>query len=225
MFKALSIYYSNTNTKLNTKLFGIKFPNPVGLAAGLDKNAKLIKEFSSLGFGFIEIGTVTPKPQSGNPKKRLFRLIEDNAVINRMGFNNEGIEKIASRLRKKGNVIVGGNIGKNKITPIENAISDYLISFDYFFESVDYFAVNVSSPNTENLRELQHQDNLKALLNSIQTNNKSRKKPKTILLKIASDLSKTQLLNIIEVVKETNLDGIIATNTTIERNSLNPTLV
>ena len=137
-----------------------------------------------------------------------------------MGFNNEGIEKIASRLRKKGNVIVGGNIGKNKITPIENAISDYLISFDYLFEYVDYFAVNVSSPNTENLRELQHQDNLKALLNSIQTNNKSRKKPKPILLKIAPDLSKTQLLNIIKVVKETNLDGIIATNTTIERNNL-----
>jgi len=220
LFKVLSIYYSNTNTKLNTKLFGINFPNPVGLAAGLDKNAKLIKEFSSLGFGFIEIGTVTPKPQSGNPKKRLFRLIEDNAVINRMGFNNEGIEKIASRLRKKGNVIVGGNIGKNKITPIENAISDYLISFDYLFEFVDYFAVNVSSPNTENLRELQHQDNLKALLNSIQKNNKSRKKPKPILLKIAPDLSKTQLLNIIEVVKEANLDGIIATNTTIERNNL-----
>ncbi|MBL6649372.1 MAG: quinone-dependent dihydroorotate dehydrogenase [Flavobacteriaceae bacterium] len=220
IFWFLSFYYSISNSKLNTKLFGINFPNPVGLAAGLDKNAKLIRQFSSLGFGFIEIGTVTPKPQVGNPKKRLFRLINDNAIINRMGFNNDGIEKIASRLRNKGNVIVGGNIGKNKITPIENAISDYLISFDYLFEFVDYFAVNVSSPNTENLRELQHQDKLKVLLNSIQNNNKSREKPKPILLKIAPDLSKTQLLNIIKIVKETNLDGIIATNTTIERTAL-----
>ena len=129
-------------------MFGIKFPSPVGLAAGLDKNAKLINEFSSLGFGFIEIGTVTPKPQDGNPKKRLFRLLDDKAVINRMGFNNDGVEKIASRLKNRGNIIIGGNIGKNKNTHLEKAKNDYLISFDYLFDYVDYFAVNVSSPNT-----------------------------------------------------------------------------
>ena len=182
LFSFIKFLYKPTNSKLETNLFGIKFPSPVGLAAGLDKNAKLINEFSSLGFGFIEIGTVTPKPQDGNPKKRLFRLLDDKAVINRMGFNNDGVEKIASRLKNRGNIIIGGNIGKNKNTPLEKANTDYLISFDYLFDYVDYFAVNVSSPNTENLRDLQHQDNLKALLNSIQKNNKSRTQPKPCLL-------------------------------------------
>jgi len=223
LFKFLSTYYSNTNTKLNTKLFGINFPNPVGLAAGLDKNAKLIKEFSSLGFGFIEIGTVTPKPQSGNPKKRLFRIVDQEAIINRMGFNNDGVKKIAKRLRKKGKIIVGGNIGKNKNTTFENTVSDYLISFNDLFDYVDYFAVNVSSPNTENLRDLQHQENLRHLLNKLQQNNKSKKYPKPILLKIAPDLSENQLLDIIEVVKETKIDGIIATNTTVDRSQLKNT--
>jgi dihydroorotate dehydrogenase len=204
-------------------LFGIDFPNPVGLAAGLDKNARLVKEFSSLGFGFVEIGTVTALPQKGNPKKRLFRIVDQEAIINRMGFNNDGVKKIAKRLRKKGKVIVGGNIGKNKNTTFEDTISDYLISFDNLFDYVDYFAVNVSSPNTENLRDLQHQENLRHLLNKLQQNNKSKKYPKPILLKIAPDLSENQLLDIIEVVKETKIDGIIATNTTVDRSQLKNT--
>ena len=186
----------------------------------MDKNAKLINQFSSLGFGFIEIGTVTPKSQSGNPKKRLFRLLSDEGIINRMGFNNDGVEAIASRLKKKGDVIVGGNIGKNKITPIENAVSDYLISFEYLFDLVDYFAINVSSPNTENLRDLQNKDNLISLLSAIQKNNHTKNNPKPILLKIAPDLSNDQLLSIIDVVNQTSIDGIIATNTTIERKNL-----
>ena len=220
VFYFLEKYFKVSDPLLRTKLFGIDFPSPVGLAAGLDKNAKLISQFSSLGFGFIEIGTVTPKPQSGNPKKRLFRLLSDEGIINRMGFNNDGIELIASRLKKKGNIIVGGNIGKNKITPINNAVSDYLISFDYLFDLVDYFAINVSSPNTENLRDLQNKDNLVYLLSSIQKNNQSRKTPKPILLKIAPDLSNDQLLSIIDVVTKTSIDGIIATNTTIQRENL-----
>jgi len=220
VFYFLEKYFKVSDPLLRTKLFGIDFPSPVGLAAGLDKNAKLISQFSSLGFGFIEIGTVTPKPQSGNPKKRLFRLLSDEGIINRMGFNNDGIELIASRLKKKGNIIVGGNIGKNKITSIKNAVSDYLISFDYLFDLVDYFAINVSSPNTENLRDLQNKDNLVYLLSSIQKNNQSRKTPKPILLKIAPDLSNDQLLSIIDVVTKTSIDGIIATNTTIQRENL-----
>ena len=220
LFYFLEKYFKINHPLLKTKLFGIDFPNPVGLAAGLDKNAKLINQFSSLGFGFIEIGTVTPKSQSGNPKKRLFRLLSDDGIINRMGFNNDGVELIASRLKKKGKVIIGGNIGKNKITPIENAISDYLISFEHLFDSVDYFAINVSSPNTENLRDLQNKDNLISLLSAIQKNNHSKKKPKPILLKIAPDLSNDQLLSIIDVVNQTFIDGIIATNTTVERKSL-----
>jgi dihydroorotate dehydrogenase len=204
-------------------LFGIDFPNPVGLAAGLDKNARLVKEFSSLGFGFVEIGTVTALPQKGNPKKRLFRIVDQEAIINRMGFNNDGVKKIAKRLRKKGKIIVGGNIGKNKNTTFENTVSDYLISFENLFDYVDYFAVNVSSPNTENLRDLQHQENLRHLLNKLQQNNKSKKYPKPILLKIAPDLSENQLLDIIEVVKETKIDGIIATNTTVDRSQLKNT--
>ena len=221
VFYFLEKYFKVSDPLLRTKLFGIDFPSPVGLAAGLDKNAKLISQFSSLGFGFIEIGTVTPKPQSGNPKKRLFRLLSDEGIINRMGFNNDGIELIASRLKKKGNIIVGGNIGKNKITSIKNAVSDYLISFDYLFDLVDYFAINVSSPNTENLRDLQNKDNLVFLLSSIQKNNFSPEKhPKPILLKIAPDLSNDQLLSIIDVVTRTSIDGIIATNTTIQRENL-----
>ena len=204
--------YKDSGTSFSFK--GLKFKNRLGIAAGLDKNGDFIDPLGALGLGFIEIGTVTPKPQDGNPKKRLFRLLDDKAVINRMGFNNDGVEKIASRLKNRGNIIIGGNIGKNKNTPLEKANTDYLISFDYLFDYVDYFAVNVSSPNTENLRDLQHQDNLKSLLNSIQKNNKSRSQPKPVLLKIAPDLNETQLLNIIKVVEDTGLDGIIATNTT-----------
>jgi dihydroorotate dehydrogenase len=208
--------------KLERDLFGIKFKNQVGLAAGFDKNAMLFDEFANFGFGFVEIGTVTPKPQSGNPKKRLFRLREDEAIINRMGFNNDGVKLIAQRLSKrKSNIIIGGNIGKNKITPNENAVDDYLICFEELFDVVDYFVVNVSSPNTPNLRELQEKEPLTNLLNALQTANHKNEKPKPILLKIAPDLNDEQLLDIIDIVETTGIDGVIATNTTISRDNLN----
>lgn len=213
--------YQITNSKLEKELFGIKFPNPVGLAAGFDKNAELIDEFACFGFGFLEIGTVTPKGQAGNPKPRLFRLKSDNALINRMGFNNEGMEIAIEKLKKrKSNIIIGGNIGKNKTTPNENAVEDYKKCFEALFEYVDYFVVNVSSPNTPNLRELQDKEPLENLLNTLQTLNKAKEKPKPILLKIAPDLSNSQLDEIIEVVKNTKISGLIATNTTIERGNL-----
>jgi len=174
----------------------------------------------SLGFGFIEIGTVTPKPQPGNEKKRLFRLKEDSAIINRMGFNNEGVEAAVSRLRKNKNVLIGGNIGKNKVTPNEEAVNDYVICFDALFDYVDYFVVNVSSPNTPNLRALQDKEPLKNLLNTLQNKNKLRTNSKPILLKIAPDLTESQLLDIIEIVTETGIAGVIATNTTISREGL-----
>ncbi len=200
---------------------GLKFPNPVGLAAGFDKDAKLIDEFASLGFGFIEIGTLTPKTQPGNPQPRLFRLQEDEAIINRMGFNNEGLEPAIARLKKrKSSVIVGGNIGKNKITPNQDAVNDYLESFEKLFDYVDYFVVNVSSPNTPNLRELQEKEPLKKLLSHLMNKNNLKDKPKPILLKIAPDLTNSQLDDIIEIVEETKIAGVIATNTTISRENL-----
>ncbi len=206
--------------RLEVEVFGLKFPNPVGLAAGFDKDAKMYNEFSNFGFGFIEIGTITPKPQDGNPKKRLFRLLDDTAIINRMGFNNGGVDEVVARLKKNKNVLIGGNIGKNKTTPNEKALDDYLICFEALFDFVDYFAVNVSSPNTPNLRELQEKKPLTDLLNSIQEKNKSKSKPKPILLKIAPDLANEQLLDIIEIVKATKIDGVIATNTTVSRDNL-----
>ncbi len=206
---------------LERNLFGLTFKNPVGLAAGFDKNAMLFDEFSNYGFGFVEIGTVTPKPQEGNPKKRLFRLKEDEAIINRMGFNNEGVKVIADRLRKrKTDIIIGGNIGKNKITPNENAVDDYLICFHGLFDVVDYFVVNVSSPNTPNLRALQDKEPLTQLLQTLQGENNKKKSPKPILLKIAPDLTQTQLLDIIDIVKITKIAGVIAANTTIARDNL-----
>ncbi|MDN3724915.1 quinone-dependent dihydroorotate dehydrogenase [Aequorivita sp. SDUM287046] len=216
--------YKVENPKLERELFGLKFPNPVGLAAGFDKDAKLYKELSNFGFGFIEIGTVTPKPQPGNEKPRLFRLREDSAIINRMGFNNGGVEEAVERLKKNAlnekHVLIGGNIGKNKITPNEEAVNDYIICFDALFNYVDYFVVNVSSPNTPNLRELQEKKPLTDLLQTLQNRNNSRKKRKPILLKIAPDLTNEQLLDIIEIVETTKIDGIIATNTTISRNGI-----
>ncbi len=207
--------------KLERKLFGLTFRNPVGLAAGMDKNAYLFDEMSNFGFGFIEMGTVTPKPQEGNPKKRLFRLKEDQGIINRMGFNNEGVNVAVERLnRKKTNIIIGGNIGKNKVTPNENAIDDYIICFNALFEVVDYFVVNVSSPNTPNLRDLQEKEPLTKLLNQLQQENNTKQQRKPILLKIAPDLTDTQLLDIIDIVKVTKIDGVIATNTTISREGL-----
>ncbi len=206
--------------RLEREVFGIKFPNPVGLAAGFDKDAKLYKELSNFGFGFIEIGTLTPKPQPGNEKKRLFRLKEDKAIINRMGFNNGGVAQAVERLKKNDGVLIGGNIGKNKVTPNENAVDDYLICFNTLFEHVDYFVVNVSSPNTPNLRELQDKEPLTKLLNTLQQENLKRPVPKPILLKIAPDLTDSQLLDIIDIIKETGIAGVIATNTTISREGL-----
>ncbi len=209
------------DTRLEREVFGLKFDNPVGLAAGFDKDAKLFDELASFGFGFIEIGTVTPLPQDGNPKPRLFRLKDDSGLINRMGFNNQGIEAVVARLRrKKSDIIIGGNIGKNKVTPNEEAANDYAICFEKLFPYVDYFAVNVSSPNTPGLRDLQEKEPLTALLNSLQKLNNKKDIRKPILLKIAPDLTNEQLDDIITIVADTKIDGVIATNTTINRSGL-----
>lgn len=216
----LKSMYCVKDSRLEREVFGLKFKNPVGLAAGFDKDAKLYKELSNLGFGFIEIGTVTPKAQPGNDLPRLFRLKEDQAIINRMGFNNEGVEETVNRLKSNKNVLIGGNIGKNKLTPNENAISDYGICFDALYDVVDYFVVNVSSPNTPNLRELQDKEPLTQLLQTLQNKNLSKPKAKPILLKIAPDLTNEQLLDIIEIVNQTKIAGVIATNTTVERQNL-----
>jgi dihydroorotate dehydrogenase len=210
--------------ELKVTLFGIEFPNKVGLAAGFDKNARYLQELACLGFGHIEIGTVTPLPQTGNDKPRLFRLPKDGAIINRMGFNNDGMTAIANRLktRPKG-LIVGGNIGKNKITPNEEAANDYIKCFNGLFDYVDYFTVNVSSPNTPGLRALQEKQPLMHILNELQKINRQKNRRKPILLKIAPDLTEQQLDDIVEIVSETKIDGVIATNTTIERNNLTTT--
>jgi dihydroorotate dehydrogenase len=212
--------YNFEDKKLETKVFNVLFKNPVGLAAGFDKNAEYYKDMSQLGFGFIEIGTVTPKPQDGNPKKRLFRLKDDQALINRMGFNNKGIDVVVENLKSKGNILIGGNIGKNKMTPNEKAVDDYEICFTALFDYVDYFVVNVSSPNTPNLRDLQDKGPLTKILQHLQKLNMKKKNPKPILLKIAPDLTDSQLQDIIEIVENTKIAGVIATNTTIERNGL-----
>src|SRR5690554_2350487 len=206
---------------LQKECFGLKFDNPVGLAAGFDKDAKLFEELSCFGFGFIEIGTLTPNPQDGNPKPRLFRLPKDEALINRMGFNNEGVEAAVNRLKKRNpKLIIGGNIGKNKVTPNDEALSDYLKCFHALFDYVDYFVVNVSSPNTPNLRELQEKEPLTKLLQVLKDENVRKNKQKPILLKIAPDLTDSQLLDIIDIVNDTKIDGVIATNTTISREGL-----
>ncbi|MCE3259582.1 MAG: quinone-dependent dihydroorotate dehydrogenase [Bacteroidetes bacterium] len=214
--------YCSDDPRLKRKLFGLEFKNPVGLAAGLDKDAIAFNELGNFGFGFIEIGTVTPKPQPGNDKPRLFRLIKDEALINRMGFNNKGAFAAAEKLkvRKDPSLLIGGNIGKNKVTPNENATDDYIQCFNALYEVVDYFVVNVSSPNTPNLRDLQEKEPLTRLLNTLQDLNKSKKAPKPILLKIAPDLTDSQLDDIIDIVKTTKIDGVIATNTTISREGL-----
>ena len=214
-----SLYLVN-DKRLETEVFGLKFKNPVGLAAGFDKDAKLYKELSNFGFGFIEIGTLTPKGQDGNPKKRLFRLKEDSAIINRMGFNNGGVVAAVERLKANNGVLIGGNIGKNKLTPNEEATSDYEICFDALYDHVDYFVVNVSSPNTPNLRALQDKEPLTELLQTLQNKNLAKPKQKPILLKIAPDLTDEQLLDIIDIVAVTQIAGVIATNTTISREGL-----
>lgn len=213
--------YAINHKSLEREVFGLRFKNPVGLAAGFDKDGKLFNELSYMGFGFIEVGTVTPKPQPGNPQPRLFRLPDDEALINRMGFNNQGVEKLRKRLKRKyASVIIGGNIGKNKTTPNEEATNDYVQCFEALYDVVDYFAVNVSSPNTPNLRDLQEKEPLKKLLNTLSDLNKAKSRQKPILLKIAPDLTESQLDDIIEIVEETGIAGIIATNTTIERKGL-----
>lgn len=213
------------DARLERNLFGLTFKNPVGLAAGFDKNASLYQDMEYCGFGFIEIGTVTPKAQAGNEQPRLFRLKQDEAILNRMGFNNDGVEAAIQKLKnRKTDLIIGGNIGKNKITPNDQAEQDYIIAFQQLAPYVDYFVVNVSSPNTPNLRALQEKEPLTKLLQKLKFENAKQPKHKPILLKIAPDLTNEQLDDIIDIVRTTKIDGIIATNTTISREHLKTNL-
>ncbi|MFD2556931.1 quinone-dependent dihydroorotate dehydrogenase [Sphingobacterium tabacisoli] len=219
----LKSIYSVSDPRLEREVFGLKFKNPVGLAAGFDKNAEYIEDMAKFGFGFIEIGTVTPRPQPGNDKPRMFRLVDDAALINRMGFNNQGADVAAGRLKHlkdREGVIIGGNIGKNKVTPNEEAVNDYIYCFHALYEYVDYFVVNVSSPNTPGLRDLQEKEPLMRILDTLQQLNLEKPKAKPILLKIAPDLTDSQLDDIVEIVTETKIAGVIATNTTISREGL-----
>lgn len=219
--KLLKKCFCYSGEPLQRTVFGITFPNPVGLAAGFDKDAKYVDSLEYLGFGFVEIGTVTPLAQPGNDRPRLFRLPEDGALINRMGFNNEGAKAAAERLKnRKSKVIIGGNIGKNKVTPNEDAVRDYEICFHTLYDVVDYFVINVSSPNTPGLRNLQEKEPLKKLISRLQQLNNEKTFPKPLLLKIAPDTTKEQLDDIISIVLETKLSGIIATNTTVSREGL-----
>lgn len=207
--------------ELARKVFGLHFKNPIGLAAGFDKEGAFVREFAAIGFSFIEVGTLTPQPQPGNPRPRLFRLPADLALINRMGFNNDGVDRAVRRLKNRPQgIIVGGNIGKNRDTDIGEAADDYLRCFEALFESVDYFAVNVSSPNTPGLRTLQEKEPLQNILGALQQRNLARSNPKPILLKIAPDLGQGQLDDIAEIVMQTGIAGVIATNTTITRDGL-----
>ncbi len=220
--KLMKSMYGYQNKALEKEVFGLKFKNPVGLGAGFDKNGEFIEEFANFGFGFIEVGTVTPLPQPGNDKPRMFRLKADDALINRMGFNNKGVEVLARKLKsvKRDGLIIGGNIGKNKNTPNDEAVNDYIKCFDVLFDVVDYFVVNVSSPNTPGLRDLQEKEPLMNILNTLQKRNDKNGVSKPILLKIAPDLSNSQLDDIVEIVQETKIAGVIATNTTISREHL-----
>ncbi|MEJ7768263.1 MAG: quinone-dependent dihydroorotate dehydrogenase [Chitinophagaceae bacterium] len=240
--KIISRQFQVGSPGFGTQAFGLKFRNPVGLGAGFDKNAKYLAELETLGFGFIEIGTVTPQPQQGNVKPRLFRLVADRALVNRMGFNNDGVKLVAGRLKEwketkikrsvfqnhihadppaPNKLIIGGNIGKNKLTPNEDAWKDYEICFRELFDCVDYFVVNVSSPNTPGLRELQEKDSLKKILSHLQTINSLQPYPKPLLLKISPDLTVGQLDDVIDLAVEIRLDGLVAANTTISRSGLN----
>lgn len=214
--------YDFRHPNLEREVFGLPFSNPVGLAAGFDKNAELTDELGALGFGFVEIGTVTPRAQPGNPAPRLFRLPPDGALINRMGFNNDGAAAAAARLRHRHdrNLLIGGNIGKNKHTPNEHAAHDYVACVEALHEVVDYFVVNVSSPNTPNLRQLQEREPLIALLQQVQERNQTLPTPRPLLLKIAPDLTDAQLDDILLIARETNLSGLVATNTTTARTGL-----
>lgn len=206
---------------LKRKVFGLTFENPVGLAAGFDKNATFFDEIANLGFSFIEIGTVTPKGQSGNAKPRLFRIPEDKALINRMGFNNLGVDAAVEKLRKrKGNVIIGGNIGKNTLTPNALAVADYIYTFNHLYPFVDYLVVNVSCPNITDMHELQDKDSLMAILSALKEERLKQKIRKPVLLKISPDLNFAQIDDVLEIIKVTDIDGVVATNTTISRNAL-----
>jgi dihydroorotate dehydrogenase len=219
--KILQLLYIYRNPTLAREVFGIKFENPIGIAAGFDKNGEIISPLANLGFGFVEIGTVTPRAQTGNPKPRVFRLPDDEALLNRMGFNNDGMEQISKNLQKqKHTVVIGGNIGKNRDTANEDAYKDYEASFNTLYDLVDYFVLNVSSPNTPGLRELQVKEPLTKLLQKLKELNQKKVKEKPILLKIAPDLSEKELDDIINIVQLTGISGIIATNTTIARDSL-----
>ncbi|MBM3443688.1 MAG: quinone-dependent dihydroorotate dehydrogenase [Bacteroidetes bacterium] len=225
---AISRAFTPTHPSLKKNVLGLEFRNPVGLGAGFDKNARYLRELNALGFGSVEIGTVTPLPQIGNDKPRLFRLPADHALINRMGFNNDGLETIAKRLHAwksassgdHSRMIIGGNIGKNKSTPNETAWKDYETCFNGLFDVVDYFVVNVSSPNTPGLRALQDKEALKEILNILIANNQARPTRKPLLLKIAPDLTDGQLQDIADLSRELQLDGIVSSNTTISRDSL-----
>ena len=219
--KQILRYFFHVNTKaLERNLFGLKFKNPVGLAAGFDKNAECYNEISNFGFGFIEIGTVTPLPQPGNPKKRIFRLVEDKSLINRLGFNNKGLDEITKNLRKKRDIIIGANIGKNFFTENKDGHMDYLKCLQGLHDLVDYFAINISSPNTKNLRQFHDKDLLKPLLESLINYNNNQSSRKPMLLKISPDLDTKELDDVISLVSELKIDGIIATNTTISRDNL-----
>ena len=216
-----SLLFKGIPSKDPINILGLTFPNRIGLAAGFDKDGTMLHWLSKVGFGFVEVGTVTPKAQVGNPKPRLFRLKEDQAIINRMGFNNKGVDALVEQLKNKPKgIIIGGNIGKNKDTPNEKAIEDYKICFTKLFDYVDYFVVNVSSPNTKGLRDLQHKESLVGILSTLQAINHSKKSPKPILLKIAPDLTEEQIKEIAQAVLETNIHGVIATNTTTARSPL-----
>ncbi|WP_400192350.1 quinone-dependent dihydroorotate dehydrogenase [Hymenobacter sp. B81] len=213
--------FAYQHPSLEREVFGLKFRNPIGLAAGFDKDARLVDELAALGFGHVEIGTVTPRPQPGNPAPRLFRLPADRALINRMGFNNAGAAAAAERLRRRrADIIIGGNIGKNKDTPNEQAAADYVAAVQALHEVVDYFVVNVSSPNTPGLRQLQEREPLLQLLRAVQRANHAQRTARPLLLKIAPDLSNGQLDDIIAIVREAGLSGVVATNTTVARGGL-----
>ncbi len=217
----LSKRYKTEDPRLERHLFGLRFPNPVGLAAGFDKEARLYQSMAHFGFGHVEVGTVTPLAQKGNPTPRLFRLPKDQALINRMGFNNDGMLAFAKELRKrKASIVVGGNIGKNTLTPNQDAVKDYLACFRELFELVDYFVVNISCPNIKNMSQLQEKSGLLEILQAIQNDNKSRPSPRPVLLKISPDLSEPQLDEVLEIVEEAGLDGIVATNTSTGREGL-----
>lgn len=213
--------FVNTHGSLERKVFGLTFQNPVGVAAGFDKEAGLYNALADFGFSHVEIGTITPEGQKGNPKPRLFRLPQDQALINRMGFNNEGVDACIARLRKKDpKLIIGGNIGKNTNTPNEKAADDYCVCFEKLFALVDYFVINISCPNIKNLEKLQDKEETLKILKAIQTINKQKPSPKPILLKIAPDLTDNQLDEVLEIVNEADLQGIVATNTSPHRDDL-----